>query len=181
MLRTVVTGILFGTVVTTSSFATSAFNTILFAKSHLPKTKIQTTITKKSITNGTDFSGNWVGSCSYVDGSVEMAIEQSDDYITIANQDFKFGAMTTFSSSDTDSYDNAQMRVTWDPTKTVLTLNAIDVNTGTSEKTIYTIISEASMTLSDDQLVMKIKANFYNNLDPMFDTLNGNCSFTKAP
>jgi len=181
MLRTVVTGILLGAVVTTQSFATNALNTILFAKSHLPKTKIQNTVTTNSITNSTDFSGNWAGSCSYVDGPVQIEIEQADNYIAIGDLHFKFGAMTTIASSDTDSYDNTQMRFTWNPTKTALTINATNINTGNSEKTIYTIISEASMTVNDDQLVMKIKANFYNNLNSMDDTFNGNCSFTKAP
>lgn len=181
MLRTAVTTIFLGITVTTSCFASNAFNTILFSKSHLPKTKIQNTVTKNAINNNTDFSGNWMGSCSYIEGPVPIEIEQSNDSITIDGQDFKFGAMTTIASSDTDSYDNAQMRFTWNPTKTTLTLNGTSITTDNSENSIYTFISEASMTLNNGQLVMKIKANVYSNVEAMADTLDGSCSFTKAP
>ncbi|MCL9685722.1 hypothetical protein [Legionella maioricensis] len=83
-------------------------------------------------------------------------------------------------SSNTDSYDNSQMRFTWNPTKTVLTINGTSINTGTNENIIYTSISEASLTLNNDQLVMNIQAKFFNNLDSMDDTFNGNCIFLKT-
>lgn len=181
MLRTAVTGIFLGTIVTTSSFATNALTTILLAKSPLPKTKIQSTLTKNTVTNSTDFSGNWMGSCNYIDGPVPIEIEQFDDSITIDGHDFKFGAMTTMASSDTDSYYNTQLRFTWNPEKTALTINATSINAATNENTINTAISETSMILKNGQLLVKIKANFYNNLNALDDTFNGKCSFTKAP
>lgn len=37
------------------------------------------------------------------------------------------------------------------------------------------------MTLNNDQLVMKIQAKFYNNLDAMDETFDRMCFFTKVP
>ncbi|TAL60812.1 MAG: hypothetical protein EPN84_09000 [Legionella sp.] len=180
MLKTAFTGVVLGILATTSSFAANTFETILFAKNHFAKTHIKSTAATKSMHDSVNFSGNWVGTCSEVEGSVPMQIEQSDDYIKIDGQDYKIGAMTTLASSNTDTYDNSQMRFTWNSTKTELNLNATSIYTDNMEKNLHTIISEISMTLNDGQLQMKIKASFFNNLNIIDDAYSGTCSFTKA-
>ncbi|HAT3863335.1 TPA: hypothetical protein JAN60_07510 [Legionella pneumophila] len=180
MLRIVVKVIFFGTLVTPTSFATTSLNTFLFEKKPSPKIKIQNNVTTNSI-KGTDFSGKWAGSCKNMEGPAQIYIEQLEDSITINGQDFKFGAMTMSASSNNDSYDNSQIRFTWNPKKTVLKINGTSINTSNNDKTIFTSISETSLTLNNDQLVMKIKAKSFNNLDSMDEAFNGNCIFTKVP
>lgn len=177
MLGTSVKRILVGSVVTSTCFATTSLNDIFFVKNYLPK--IQNIETKKSNMKGSDFSGNWSGSCKDIDGPALIEIQQSENSITINGQGFLFGAMTTIASSNTDSYNNSQMRFTWNSSKTVLTLNGTSINSGNNEKIIYTSISKSSMALDHEQLIMKIQAKFYTNLDSMGDTFDRICIFSK--
>lgn len=164
--------------VTSVSFATP-LNDIIFVKNVLPKTEIQTIDTKKPNIKSIDFSGTWSGSCKDINGPARVEIQQSEDSITINGQDFKFTAMNTIASSCTDSYNNSQMRFTWNSSKTVLTLNGTSVNSRNNQKTIYTSISNTSITIDHEQLIMKIQAKSYNNMDSIGDIYERICIFSK--
>ncbi|CEK09366.1 hypothetical protein [Legionella hackeliae] len=179
MLRTLARGILLGAVVTTTSVAGSL--TPFFLNAHLPKSKIQHAIINHPSIKDADFSGNWSGTCTDIEGEFQLEIQQLENFITINGYGFKFGAITTFSSSDTDFYHNSQLRLTWDPKKTALMINGTSLNADNNGSMIYTSISETSMALNNDQLLMTMQAKFYSNLNPLDDTVNSNCVFTKAP
>lgn len=178
MLRTAVTGLILGTMVATSGFAGHGLLGVRLAQSHLPKAS-QKPLAIPAKTNATDFSGNWIGTCTYIDGPVPMEIDQSDDMIIMDGQAFTFGAMTTTGASDKDSYENTQMRATWNATKTTLTFNATGVMTHNDDKNIYTFIFEDTMKLQDNQIQTKIRGNLYSETTTA-QNLDGTCTFTKV-
>lgn len=178
MIRTAVSGIILGAIVTTSGFAGHGLPSVALAKSFLPKSS-HSILSTRSTAKAADFSGNWIGTCSYIDGIVPMEIDQSDESIMINGQLFTFGAMTTTGSSDKDLYENTQMRATWNVTKTALNFNATGVMTHNDDKTIFTYIFEDTMTLQDNQILTKIRGNIYSETSTA-QNLEGTCTFTKV-
>ncbi|KTD45230.1 hypothetical protein Lqui_2701 [Legionella quinlivanii] len=180
MLQRTIASILLVTVVASTANSSNTLTSIIFANKNLLKSKTQNAISINSETKATNFSGNWIGTCSDIDGPVPMEIDQSDDSISLDGQEFLFGAMTTLASSSKTTYDNTQLRLTWNPTKTKLTANGTTTYSSYDEKNVLTLISEATLSLNDNTLVMKIKSVLYNNLESTGETYKGSCSFTKA-
>ncbi|KTC71666.1 hypothetical protein Lbir_1521 [Legionella birminghamensis] len=180
MLHKTIATVLLGAAVVSTANAGSALQSLIFANKNLLKSKEQTAISANSQIKAANFSGNWIGTCSDIDGSVPMEIDQSDEYISLDGQEFIYGAMTTMASSSKATYDNTQVRFTWNPTKTKLTANATTVHTGNDDKNLITLISEATLSLNDNMLVMKIKAVLYNNTNSIGETFKGSCTFTKV-
>ena len=109
-----------------------------------------------------------------------MEIDQSNESITLDGQHFIFGAMTKIAYSNAADYDNAQIRFTWNPANTILTINATITLTNNAENNLTTILAETTFALDNDKLVEEMSAVFHENLKTIDDTYKRTCNYTKV-
>jgi hypothetical protein len=131
--------------------------------------------TKDGVHNFADFSGTWVGTCTDVDGTEILTIENSEFHLTVGGKLYQIGSLNTDSSSNEEYTYFSHMLLEWNEDHSKLLINASIVNYIHSQsiKVKGFGYGNASISLNNDQLIMDYS---YNSAD-MND--NAVCTYNK--
>lgn len=157
-------------------FASNVFEKFLpmHAKSNSPHALSAKTKAKKLQGSFTDFSGNWIGSCSEEPGIEEqLTIENTDTDITINGDMFFIGVLETRAySANGASFFN--LALDWNEASTNLLINGTQTSyfPNYAEANNFSYF-KGSMALKDDQLVFEM------SLSSAKGTESGVCTYHK--
>ena len=142
--------------VSTHAFAENTLFSMLEHK-HSNIQKAQDTINKNNNTNYTDFSGKWSGTCTSGDGETPTVTTEihSDEFgISVDGRSMRFHEVTSTLSSNEQGYANNQVKLYWDDSGRVLTLDLVYVYSAHgSAKEMDKDIGKVTLTLNNGDLV----------------------------
>jgi hypothetical protein len=148
------------------------------------KANVTTQIAKSRVLN---FSGQWIGSCSYLGFQfpVDITLANTDEYLRIDGVEYEIGKLDSRTSSGRYQNVMSHSTVEWNKDMTSLMLKSVMLLRGHNDypynnPTPFDLgVNSAEISMDKDTLIVQGHTMKLPNLEKKDDPVEFNCSFTK--
>lgn len=179
MIKKAVTVAILGTCLIPAAFATSFFNKLGMDQLKNEAPAVMSAKAAVSKTHYTDFSGNWTGSCSMMDGTtgvgMTLAITNDANKITINGEEIVIGGFFNASYTKSPFAIDEHVMLNWTNNGTVLSADGILIARLNAPVLTKIITTKITMARADNQLLLK------GTITSESDHVNGEVSCTLSP
>lgn len=179
-----------GSMLATPLFASNLFHKLMPGKKsvHSATNLHAKPLVKHNNQNYTDFSGSWAGNCSFsgdFEMPVNLTIENDDSYFNMDGEELKIGPLHTKTISDNSFTTFEHTSLEWSNDMSMLIMKnlyfskAQSVYPNNESNPMHTIVGQFSISLNNDQLMIKGQSTALIDLEQTGESDNITCTLNK--